>query len=198
MGKPSRGSILRIPLLVAAAAFIASSAPKADEWTVDLNGLFGQKMLKESDWAPIENQTEFGLEMTWGKKDWPIYIATDFFGSTGSDTVAGAKVDGRTAEFGPGVRKIWDARPIRPYVGGGLAFIRIDQKGSVPGGTDKGTDWGTGIWLGGGAFWRLGQHFNAGIAARVSIADTRPLDEKVSTGGTHLGLLLGWGWPARK
>jgi hypothetical protein len=55
---------------------------------------------------------------------------------------------------------------------------------------------GGGGWLGGGVFWRLGERFNLGLAARFTSAEVRFPAGDIEAGGTHLGLTLGWGWPA--
>jgi len=53
-----------------------------------------------------------------------------------------------------------------------------------------------GGWVGGGVFWRLGRAFNIGVSARYSKATVTFFGVDGEGGGTHLGLLLGWGWPA--
>jgi len=43
-------------------------------------------------------------------------------------------------------------------------------------------------------FWRLGKRFNIGLDVRYSKAEITLFNVDVDAGGTHAGLLLGWGW----
>jgi hypothetical protein len=161
-----------------------------------VNFFLGQKSLKKDDWEPLEKQDEFGAEVTFGKKDWPIYIAVDLFSSTTDDTSLGIKSEGSTDEFGVGVRKIWKSGNTMPYVGGGVALvngnIKVDSLG-----IDE-SDSSIGEWVGGGVFWRLGSRFNLGVGVRYSKATITLFGVDGEAGGLHYGLLLGWGWPAGK
>ena len=51
---------------------------------------------------------------------------------------------------------------------------------------------GIGIWLNGGVYWTLSQHFNLGLDLRYSQADVTLFD--VDAGGTHAGVILGYHW----
>lgn len=175
---------------------------RAGDWTGNVNFLLGQKQMDKNDWEPVEDQSEFGAEVTWGKEDWPIQIATDVFSSSddqsGVDPLVGAfDLEVKTSELGIGVRKVWEKKKVRPYVGGGLAYVgvSIDANTEVLG-TGSADDSALGAWAGGGIFWRLGPRFNLGFAARFSKATVTSAD--LEGGGTHAGLILGWGWPASK
>jgi len=126
---------------------------------------------------------------------WPVSIALDFLVSVDETTVFGANVEAITSEFNAGVRKIWEVSgsPIRPYIGGGLAFVNAEL--TV---TDFFTvvddDRGTGIWLNGGVYWTLGQSFNLGLDVRYSDADVTLFGVDAKAGGTHIGLILGYHW----
>jgi hypothetical protein len=127
-----------------------------DEWTGNVNAFLGQKTL-DSDWEPAEDQGEFGIEIDFRQKDWPISIAIDVMGASGEENVFDPdfgttdKFESRTSEFNIGVRKIWDElAPVRPFIGGGLSFMRAEAELTIPGMgsfSDSGT--GAGIWLGG-------------------------------------------------
>jgi hypothetical protein len=165
-----------------------------------VNFILGQKALEEDDWAPVEDQGEFGAEVTWGKDDWPILIATDYLWSSDKEDLAatGVEVTGTSWELAVGIRKVWEAGKNRPYVGGGLALIGGKFEGSVSGLSVSDDDQVLGAWVGGGIFWRLGPRFNIGIAGRFSKGQVTFFGVEGEGGGSHFGLILGWGWPASK
>ncbi len=185
-----------LSMAVLATLLILTSAGPAVAGTGDVNFFLGQKMLKKSDWEPFENQPEFGAEVSFGKQDWPVLIATDLFGSARERTEFGVKVTASTSELDIGVRKIWEKGRIRPYIGGGFGSIEGKVEAETGGSTVSSSDSAFGAWLGGGVFWRIGTRFNIGASARWSQAkiNAEPNTE-VEAGGFHLGLLLGWGWP---
>jgi hypothetical protein len=168
----------------------------AGEGTGNLNFILGQKVLNKMDWEPVENQDEFGVEASWGEKNWPIQIATDLFGSYKDDSAAG--ITGKTSEFGIGIRKIWGHGHVHPYLGGGLAYAYGGAELDFSGIMVKDSDTSIGGWAGGGVFWRLGSRFNLGLAARYSQAKVTLFDSDLEAGGYGGGLILGWGWPAAK
>jgi hypothetical protein len=60
-----------------------------------------------------------------------------------------------------------------------------------------------GYWLCGGFVWRATEHFNLGVDLRYSDAEADLFDEfadvfgegiEVSSGGTHIGVLIGYRW----
>jgi hypothetical protein len=161
----------------------------------NVNFILGQKMLDKDDWDPLEDQPEFGAQITVGGADWPVHIAIDVIGSLDEETVFGEDVTGSTVEVAPGVRKIWGKNKTHPFVGGGIALVQ----GEVEVFSVSFDDTGTGYWIDGGVFWRLGPRFNIGFDARWSSAKIDfdvfgdPIND-VEAGGEHLGLLLGWGW----
>ena len=167
----------------------------ANAWTGNVNFFLGQKTLDEDDWGPLDKQAEFGVLVDFKQQNWPVSIALDFLGSTDETTEFGVTVEGTTSEFDVGIRKVWEVAgsSIRPYVGGGLAFIRAELKA-----TDFVTvsvdDNGTGIWLNGGVYWTLGQSFNLGLDLRYSQADVTFFGVEGEAGGTHAGIILGYHW----
>jgi len=187
--------LMRIAGILAVALFMMPAAV-ADEFTGNVNFLIGQKMLKSSDWAPLEDQFAFGAEMSWGMSEWPVYVATDVIGSSDEmDITGGLTLEARTSEVDLGVRKFWDADRIHPYLGGGLAIIYADARLRVGGLRISDDDTGAGFWAGGGVTWRLGSRFNIGVSARYSNAGVTIAGVDADAGGFTAGLLLGWGWP---
>ena len=183
----------------------ASVASAQDQWTGNINVFLGQKSLDKDDWEPIEKQSEFGIEVDFRKKDWPVNIAIDILHSWAEDTVSltdpftgpyDMKVTGNTTEFNIGIRKIWDEfSSVRPFIGGGLSYIRAEFEGTIPGlGSASDSDTGVGIWLGGGVYFTLGEHFNIGVELKYSDAEVTLFDVDGDAGGTHYGLLAGYHW----
>ena len=166
-----------------------------NESTGNVNFFLGQKTLDKNDWEPFEEQGEFGVLVDFKQESWPVSIAIDLLASLDEHTISGIETDASTSEFDIGVRKIWEVAgsSIRPFVGGGLAFINaeIEATNVVSVSVD---DSGTGIWLNGGVYWTLGQHFNLGLQARYSKAEVTLAGIDGEAGGTHAGIMLGYHW----
>ena len=173
-----------------------------DEWTGNVNLFFGQKTLDKGDWEPAQDQDEFGIEIDFRKKDWPVSIAIDVMGASGEGNFVDPffgfndKFESKTSEFNFGVRKIWDElAPVRPFIGGGISFMRAEGTVTVPGfGSNSESDNGAGIWLAGGVYFTLAEHFNLGLEFKYSSADVTIAGVDVNAGGNHFGLLAGYHW----
>lgn len=183
----------------------ASVVSAQDQWTGNMNLFLGQKNLDKDDWEPVEEQGEFGIELDFRKKDWPVSIAIDILSSSADDSVTvfdplfgfvTVDVEGKTSEFNVGVRKIWEEHPtVRPFIGGGLSFIRAEMEVTIPGfGSASDSDTGVGIWLGGGIYLTMAEHFNLGVELKYSDANVTIADVDGTAGGTHFGLLAGYHW----
>jgi hypothetical protein len=195
MGKIVRG------IIIVAITMMIPVASKAQEWTGNVNAFLGAKALDEDDWEPAEEHGQFGILVDFKKKDWPVSIAIDLLSSEGDGAVfepnSGLFIDleGETTELNAGVRKIWDQHAIvRPYIGGGLAFISADATGSAAGFTLSDDDSAVGFWINGGVYWTLNTSFNIGLDLRYSQAEVTLIDTDVNAGGGHAGLILGYHW----
>ncbi len=172
----------------------------------------GLKALDEEDWSPIEDQPALGVNVSWGKKTWPIQLAVDYLVSRAEedDEQFGSDVtlEGVTAELGFGVQKTWEVGRFHPYVGGGAAAVFAQIKIDGPGISLTENDAAPGAWAGAGFFFRMGSRFNLGLSARYSKAEVTFADLSVfgvpvrdldlEAGGLHTAVVLGWGWPATK
>ncbi len=190
-------------IVVLGLGLIAVSAASAAGSTANVNFFLGNKSLDEDDWADIDQQPEFGALMSFGGSDWPVHVAVDVLGSTKEKTVfelstefgdLSGKLTGTTTEVDLGVRKVWALGKVRPFVGGGIAIINGEVKFEVGDVSISTDDTGTGAWVDGGVFWRLGKHFNIGVEARFSRAQISLEGIDVEAGGSHLGMILGFGW----
>jgi len=181
----------------------------------DANFLFGYKMLSEGEFDDlgVDNQPELGVSVTLDFQ-WPVALAIDLLSSHDDTTEATSptvmrrtRVD--TLELNIGVRKFWEIKKWRPYVGGGLAMIQLDAKQTtstnILGNIVKDTlidddDTGVGFWLSGGTLWMLPEGFNVGAELRYSDADSDLTSEGFTSkqnfdaGGFHLAVMLGYHW----
>ncbi len=171
-----------------------SAALAGETWTGNANFILGAKQLDDDDWGALDNHATLGAQISFGKKEWPVQIAIDLLGTGDSVKVAGIDIDGLTGELDVGVRKIWERGKARPFVGGGLAFLNAELETEVGGLALSADDDTTGLWIDGGAFWRLGKRFNLGVEARISRGEVTIGAVDIEAGGEHIGLLLGWGW----
>jgi hypothetical protein len=174
--------------------WLAPTVSLAGDFAGHVNFLVGQKALEKNDWLPLEQQVEVGVEGTWGREGWPVWIATDFYRSQDSARVLGSKVEAETRELGVGIRRVWNNDNSYLYLGFGVDYLsaRVEQ---AAGSEDQSN---LGGWMGGGLFWRLGPRANIGVALRYSNGRVTLFDEATKVGGIQSGILLGWGWPAAR
>ena len=197
---------LRIILCVVVASLILLADVKLTEaqqgeWTGNVNIFLGAKALDEDDWSPADEQGEFGIKVDFRPKSWPVNIAIDFLGSSGEGTAYDPysrltiNLKSNITELNVGIRKIWDNFPhVRPFIGGGLSFMNAEAEGSALGVTVSDSDTATGIWLGGGVYWTLSEHFNLGLELMYSSAKVEIFGVDADAGGGHFGVLAGYHW----
>lgn len=174
---------------------LSALSAHANPWSGNANFILGTKTLDDTDWTPFDEQVAFGILVDFKQQSWPISIAIDLLGSLDEETVLGIDTEASTTEFDIGIRKIWEVSgsSIRPFIGGGLALVNAEIKATnvVTASID---DDGTGIWLNGGVYWTLGQHFNLGLQARYSKAEVQFLGVDIEAGGTTVAVMLGYHW----
>jgi len=197
-----KGAVLAFLFLIS----IALMVPTVAGATGNVNVFIGSKTLDKDDWAPVEDQGEFGVQFDISDQDWPVSIAVNFLTSTddSGDDPLGLFSDysADTQELQIGVKKIWDVGGrAHPFVGGGAALIRGSYSGPViyaPYFTSEvsDSDSGLGAWATAGVFWTFGSRkgFNIGVEATWSKADLEILGADVDGGGLHLGLIMGFHW----
>jgi len=171
----------------------------AGDWTGNVNFTLGVKALDDDDWEPVEDQVELGINVDFGRIEWPINIAIAIVGSRAEEhaVIQGINVDadGSTGELRFGVRKIWQpTQTMRPFLGGGLALISAELDGRALGLSVNDDDTGFGIWINGGVYWTLGNSFNLGLEFGYSKGEVTLFDEDGDAGGGHAALLLGYHW----
>jgi hypothetical protein len=185
----------RLFMVLTILGVITSLAPAvslAEGFAGHVNFLVGLKALEEDDWLPLEKQIGAGIESTWGREGWPIWIAVDLYRSRDSETVLGSRVEAETREAGLGIRRVWNNDDAHVYLGVGVDYLSAEIE--VDGESDD--DHTLGGWVGGAAFWRVGARANVGVTLRYSNGRVTLFDDETKAGGIQSGILLGWGWPA--
>jgi hypothetical protein len=187
---------LSLAIVCLACVVVCIPAPVACQGTGNVNAFLGMKVLDEDDWEPVEEHVEIGILFDARPINWPISIAGGLLYSEGEETEMDIKLEGNTLEFDVGVKKIFEnASIVRPFLAGGAAFIQAETEGSVFGIFDFGDDTDAiGLWVSGGAYLTLSEHFNLGLDIRWSKAEADWYREDIELGGFHAGLLLGYHW----
>ncbi len=202
------GQVLILAISILSLCLPSVITATAGDWKGNVRISIGEKNLDKDDWAPFAEHGEFGVEVTWGKKDWPVLFATDIFLSDDEqfatdpldpfNPMTVMKATGETSEIGLGIRKIWGKKRFHPYVSGGLVFILAELNGQrvgLSGGLND-DDVGAGVWADGGAFWRIGPHWGLGIGARYSRAKVTLFGNDFEAGGRHYNVSWSYSWPA--
>ena len=167
----------------------SSSDPSA--WTGNLNLFFGFKYLDEIEWAPTDDQVEYGIEFDFRRRTWPISIAVDFLYGSDDGEAQGTKFESKTSELNLGVRKIWKGvPPVHTFIGGGFSLIWGEFSGRGLTERDEALGW----WFNGGVYWTVTEHFNIGIEGRFSTSDVTLFGIDVDPGGAHIGVVSGFHW----
>ena len=167
----------------------------ANEWSGNINLFLGKKLLDSDEWAPVDEQDEFGILVDFKKNHWPVSIALDLLLSADETTEYGINFEGETSEFNAGVRKIWkvSGSSMRPYIGGGYSLVRAEWE-TTGAFSQSDSDKGSGIWLNCGIYWTLLQSFNIGLDLRYTNSEITLFSTWDDAGGTHAGLFLGYHW----
>jgi hypothetical protein len=152
----------------------------------------------------VDEHDEGGILIDFKPKNWPISIAIDILFSSEEEDVSvavlnfgtfNAELEGKTTEFNLGVRKIWDnPSVVRPFIGGGIAFITAEIEGKAFGVSVSDSDTGVGVWFDGGVYFTLFEHFNLGVDVRWSAAEVNLFEVDGEAGGWHVGGLIGFHW----
>ncbi len=178
-------------VFVLLAAFLAWTVPAhaqgtGSTFTGNINLFLGAKALDKAEWEPLEEHSEAGFVADFGPANWPVSIEIRMLHSESDQSFLG--ITANTTELDLGVRKTWVSGNMHPYIGGGIASIEAELDDGFT--TVSGS--GTGIWLGGGIYWVLGQHFNLGFDFMSSTADVTIVGVNADAGGGHFNFLLGY------
>lgn len=191
--------------LILCLTLLCASAHAAEDLTGNINLLLGAKCLDTDDWEPVEDQYAYGFSADFRPLSWPVSLCAMVLSSFneekdqfdlphfGKDRY---ELQGATAEFDLGVKKIFDVEgDIHPFVGGGLAIVSAEMQTETAGLTVSDSDSGYGGWIGAGLYWTLNQSFNLGFEAAYSrTEDVDIFNKDRQLGGAHLWLLCGYHW----
>ncbi|MEJ2154082.1 MAG: outer membrane beta-barrel protein [Desulfobacteraceae bacterium] len=159
----------------------------------NVNFMYGQKELDSDNWEPVESQREYGLMLDFKAQNWPISIAADLLFSEDDDYIGSIKVEGETREINLGVRKYFSVTDqFKPYIGGGIAWIKGEVSASLFGQSASEDDSNIGFWISGGAVYTVAQHFNIGLDLRYSDAEITIAGIDGEAGGTHVLAFAGF------
>jgi len=163
-----------------------------NDWTGNINFVYGSKSLDKEDWRPLESQSQSGLAVDFGKKNWPIHLAVAYVLSSDDDAFTmdingdlwDTKIKGSTSELRLGVKKFWSPSfPIKSYIGGGISIINgkikmmtVSINNGAYIGSDSQSDQGFGGYINGGIFWTIVDHFNLGVDLGYSKASIKIYD----------------------
>jgi opacity protein-like surface antigen len=183
----------------------------------DVNLLIGTAEFKEDLFkeAGVESQFMIGVAVT-ADLDWPVALAFDLLSSSDDNVVhvpaanpTAFETNVDTLEVDVGVRKVFDEHKVKPYVGGGLAWVQLDAEqiffGSLGPGSEfqdtivDDSDSSLGYWVDGGVLWRIGDQVNIGLDVRFTKADASLTSVdgstlKLDSGGARFALAVGYHW----
>ena len=163
----------------------------------NINAALGQRALNESDYDPVDQQPFLGATVDWDV-DWPVDLAGGLYFSSKEDSISSTDVTASLVEATFGVMKTWEpAGRIRPFIGGGLGFVRVEAEVDGPLSMDE-DDTGAALYSEGGVYWKLTPAFNLGVHGRFMTAPGIELaGESFDTSYFQVGLLAGWAWSTK-
>jgi opacity protein-like surface antigen len=184
----------------AARALATRPATPAPAAARDQGGLFirlgTQTMSDSTAWEGIDEPVSLAIDTAYRASG--SHFGSEFgLGFAGdSVTVSGVDVSTFFVEFYGGARYTWDvgsAERFHPYLGAGLTYVFGNVSGD--GGVVSEDDSSLGVYVHGGAYYRLGSSFSLGLDAR-SVSGTSGTFFGVETdlNYTELGMLIGWGF----
>jgi len=167
------------------------------------------------DAAGLDTQPQYGVWVTLDF-EWPVSLALDLMVSSDDnrETLSGTfpttfDTDVDTLEFDFGVRKVWGEK-LRPYAGGGLAWVDFAAKQTETGSLGPGMEFtdliiddsgsSVGFWVDAGFVYVLGTSLNIGVDVRYTDSDVDLTPEgnvgkiNLDSGGTQYGFMIGCHW----
>lgn len=171
----------------------SAQADKPELPVFAIHAFAGGKILDKDDWAPADQQFEYGGEVDFQPGSWPIALTAGYYTghASGDPGFNDGDFKSTTTEIQAGVKKFWQTGRVgRAFAGGGVTFA--SAKGELQGVSSK--DNGVGGWIGGGYIFELGRHFDIGVNAKYSYAKATVEGIDTNAGGVHAGVLAGLRW----
>jgi hypothetical protein len=178
--------------------FTLGSKRMEKEWSLD-----GPTVTAGGDTITLDRPSQIGLgvESTWGRPGWPVFVALDVLHSAddglqhfpavnlGSFQIPRTTLVQRasTLEIALGIRRAWRFHGFGPYLGAGGTLIQTNRiqemyqpeqaNPVVRSSAVRGS--GAGYWIGGGLLMSMGGGLHYGVAMRLSRAKVKIPDVRV-------------------
>jgi hypothetical protein len=156
-----------------------------------------------SDWAPANDQFEFGLvDLDFRPPRWPVGFVVQTLMTYANNVPDQPGFRGDfcgTYELNFGLRKVWDRHPrLQPFLGGGVSVL----------GADTVTDWGMGWWwyeqedsdtalgwwVSSGLYYNTSPAFHIGGQVVYSDGEIELFGQKLNAGGLSIVFVIGMHW----
>ena len=137
----------------------------------NLDLLVGVRQLDEADFAPIEDQTVFGVQLDSSIPGAPLGWEVGFSYSSEDDTIGSLAFEASLLELYGGLRKDFETgSPVRPYLGAGVSLIEVDVDASSGGMGGSESDTSPGLYVHGGVRVDVSDTIHIGLDARAVLA----------------------------
>jgi hypothetical protein len=148
-------------------------------YAANVHFLLGQRSFGDDTLRPVEDQELLGVHVDFGGElpfRWVLGLQTTSQHKTlGGPFQTDVDAKLRTGELDFGIAKIWEKqRRTRPFVGVGTSLIQVDKKVNLFGVIETDAAWYVGLYVNGGAYWRLGKRLHIGLDARFHYTDDEP------------------------
>lgn len=193
--------LFAIALLSGAAAGIAAPAHAAD---VNLNVYSSWRQMNDTDlWEDLEDQYSLGGMVDFAKAGSPLHFVVGTIVGVGAKDFTNPLINDAISvenELSFGINKTWGKTgSTRPFLSGGVSFVRTEITLDAPGGDIKDDDDSLGFFVEGGVYWRLGPHFNLGLHGRIlGGTSVEMFGEEGDADYWEAGPMIGWSWPAKR
>ncbi len=158
--------------------------------------MFGNKTLAESDWRPVESQTEYSLGFEFQNPGWPLALVMTYSNSQDSAAIpifsGDVKMTGETTALNIGARKYLTKDHVRVFVEGGLTSISATIDFEFQGVSASVSDSATGYWFGAGADAMVSNALSVGVLGRMSNASVTLAGNEFEAGGTSVGIFAAY------
>jgi hypothetical protein len=144
--------------------------------------LFGERMLDEDDWDPVEDQLAVGLEFDASDPNSGHGYEVGLTYSQDDDDVGPTDVEGSIFDVYAGYRYTFplESKEVHPYLSAGLALVRADVETDGPGPDIDEDDLSPGLYLRGGIGFDLQEDLRLGVDYRhmfFTDTDIGPIDD---------------------
>lgn len=186
--------LIRLSCLCLIACLYSSAA--AEIIGGNINVLLGQRTMLDDDWDDfdVQDQGLIGLNVDLQLPALPG-IEFGFMTSREEGDTATSEADVTLTDLFVGVNKTWNfpATPVHPFIGGGLTVRTIETDFELFASEFEDDDNDLALYLHGGVFWTIAEHFNIGVDVRVIVGGEMELfDDDVNANSYVTSLILGY------